>query len=101
MISMAENTGGRPATRPAPAGGMELILDETKYKLVAVLIPSRLNHIGPIEVAYALGGGVFSDCKRLAAIWACWAVLCDPAWAEEQLKKNAPRPHGPKCFFMK
>lgn len=91
---------GRPVvTLAKPGTECVMVLSEDKRSIAAILIPEQI-HIGLIEHLYAIGNGVFSEGVKLAAMWKCWAVLCDPAWGDQQIKARAPRPAGAKFFFV-
>jgi hypothetical protein len=67
---------------------------------MGVMIPGPWRDLAAIETCYAMGNGTWSECSRLARRWKCWAVLCDPAWAEDMIKSKAERPHGVPFVFV-
>lgn len=89
-----------PALTLCPPGAhIELIASADGARILAAIIPHTLP-LKQIETLYALGGGVWSDCMGLVRLWGVWAVLADPAWAEEQLRNKTARPAGVKFFFL-
>ena len=101
-IGNSQSPKGREASVVLAAGPtvLEMVFDGERERLLACILRHPVLSLGTIQRCFALGQGTWSEHKGLARRWSVWAVLCDAAWAEQQIRSGAGMPETVGFVFV-